>query len=127
MAKTKLNTNGFDFEITTPDALSPSAPPFGDVLKLVRQLGDLYAAVSLSEFKVDQDATDPTKFSYRMTAVDGRVWKQDLLVGVPDTAMTFDVPDSWTLSEFVPNRVVRDTVDVLLRQAGVTKIKCTCT
>lgn len=126
MAKAKLQSNGFDLEITSPVALDASKMPL--VLTLVQQLGSMHAVCPLAEFKVDQDNSNPAKFDYRAITVDGRTWHQELFIAAGlGTSMTFNAPQPWLLSEFVPNRAVRDTVDILLREAGVTKIRCTYT
>jgi hypothetical protein len=66
----------------------------------------LRAAINISEVLVDLKDATSRKFLYRITAVDGRVWKQFLYVpDASDSSMTFDVPDAWELSEFAPGSV----------------------
>lgn len=97
-----------------PMALEP-------VQTLLRGVDALHAAVPLKEFSV---MFDVDHYVYHIETKYGRVWGQWLRTE-PPAAMTFNVPDYWRLDEFVPHRLVRDTVFLLIQHFFVTHIRIT--
>lgn len=108
---------------------TPEIVPSTDQLPadLIVAICTLRAAVAISEVFVDLKDSPLRKFLYRITADDGRVWKQFLYVpDSNDSSMTFDVPDAWELAEFAPHRDVRDkTIEILRKYTGIQTIKFT--
>ena len=90
---------------------------------LLLALRKMHAHVPIAELFVDWKA--PTsRYLYRITAADARVWKQYLYPAPnPDNVgMTFDVPDVWQMHEFVPHREVRDVVLAILTKYPATEM-----
>lgn len=86
-----------------------------DLFALFRQLCDMHAGTPLSEFLLDKREPPAGRFLYRITAADGREWKQYLhFDGSADSIQTFDVNPGWRPSEYVRHRPVRNAVLSLL-------------
>jgi hypothetical protein len=104
----------------TPDVVSQSDLAPGNLAVAMRQL---HAHVPIVELFVDLKDALLKKYLYRITALDGRLWKQFLYMTDP-VGLTFDVADIWSEHEFVPHRGVRATVVAILQSyPSLTQIK----
>lgn len=68
--------------------------------------------------------TSPLVYDYRVKLVDGRVWISSITFANPLDAnpiATFTVSPGWKLTEFVPQRSIRDTLIALVVRVGLTK------
>jgi hypothetical protein len=97
--------------------------------QIIRQfMTDIYAmhaVVHLASFRVT--LTDPVSgcYSYRITAADGREWRQNLYIQPGGDFMTFNITDLWRLEEFAQQRPMRDTVFRLIHDLQCQKIVAT--
>ena len=104
---------------------SPLVSNDAKVLEFLTVLENLHQALPLKSFDLKQKG-DPAdnKYSYEFKTVDGRAWKQTLVVpplpAVP--SMSFDINNLFTQTEFGPHRSVRDVVIVLITAFAVAKI-----
>ena len=56
-------------------------------------------------------ASNPPEYNYAMTTPNQRKWKQKILFDLPaDPSMSFDVDDMFRLTEFTPQRDVRQAM-----------------
>jgi len=87
-----------------------------DLYMLWHHLADMNAAgPSLAEFLLDRREPPSNRFLYRITAVDGREWKQFIhFDGSTNSPQTFDVNPPWEPSEYVRHRPVRNAALALL-------------
>jgi hypothetical protein len=85
------------------------------VLSDIRRMRDV---VELSSVRFEQQPGG--EFLYRIQAVDGRLWRQNITVLPADESHTFTPPDEWLLSEFILQRPIRDGLVLLVRQFGIT-------
>lgn len=93
------------------------------VIQVVQALRALHAQEPLAsfEFKLKPNG----KFKYTFTAVDGRVWLQE--IDIPNTgeeSMDWNISAKWAKSEFEIHRPLRDHCVDLAKTCGVTQIKC---
>ena len=119
--KTELKTPKYTVEITHNQPFPPDiSKDFGTFIKNIRELDE---KVQLASFELKKKPDG--KYSYEFKAKDNREWKQIIKMDDPnDPLMNLDVSDFWRLSEFVPHRVLRDTVVSLIRVYEVEKIMC---
>lgn len=107
---------------------APAAIPPSDIawIGLHRELGDLHGHTALQWFRWDVDPGDPTKFDYRIKAVDGRLFTQDYIYdGSPEQPTIKTGGDHWSLVEINLHRDVRAYVLALVAAHGATKIHAT--
>lgn len=106
------------------DAVNFSTP---ELLRFQTTLGNLHKAVPLAEFIYEdsEDPENPSEYLYKITAVDGRVWKQFIFDAQsdPNPLMNFKVNDLWRLNEFAPHREVRNAVVSLAYKYKVCYVK----
>ena|SRR3990167_7588466 len=83
------------------------------------------ATAPVKTLEMEQDALDPTLYHYEVELTDGKLWKQKITIASGQEAMhTFDVPVAWKQSAFVAQRDVREALIELIRNHGVTSLKC---
>ena len=102
--------------------MTPNPTDTSLVIAFARDVGLLYAALPLATLKVWVPPAGD--FKYQFTAVDGREWKQKIVVSGGIVTMNFDVSSMFLVSEFSAGRAVRDTICLLLL-SGVTFIEVT--
>ena len=83
------------------------------------------ATAAIKTLKIEQDAQDPTLYRYEVELEDGKVWSQKItIVSGEEPRHTFDVPVAWKQSAFVSQRDVRDVLIELIRDHGMTSLRC---
>ena len=80
---------------------------------------------ALKTLKIKQDDQDLTLYHYEAELNDGKLWKQKItIVSGAEALHTFDVPVAWKESAFISQRDVRDALVEIIRDHGVTDLKC---
>jgi hypothetical protein len=97
------------------DPLLVSATHSAGTEGLLDLLRDLKAQCDTARLEVTHDAGDV--FDYELTCGDGRVWRQQIRKAEPvvDAALSFDVPDFWTIREISTGRgpIIRKLIELL--------------
>ena len=96
----------------------------GDVTVLLRAILAMHAIVPLTRVQVNATDLPATPADYKITAVDGRIWRQKLLDATTDPPMTFTHNDAWKLSEFEAHRAIRDAAVDLLANHELQSLDC---
>lgn len=117
--KIEIKSPVLNLEINSDNMIDASDP---DVQNLLRLLELFNKKVSLSSFIVDKESDHHT---YEYEAKDGRIWKQKIYFNSEEPEMTFDVSDSWKLSEFQLHRPIRDQIIVkIIPKFTINNIEC---
>lgn len=90
----------------------------------LESLGLTNAVTPIKEFKVT--LVSGNHYVFRLELVDGRIWSQELFLEgsyFAHTKSTFNIPEPWSTNEVIPNRRLREAVDILLRKHGLVKIE----
>ena len=111
-----------DLEITLSD------DDFSFFQPLLIQADIMYSKVPLSRIRFERDPVPASPYTvsylYRINSADGRVWKQQIaftsLAASPE--MDFTVNDFWKLSEFEPQRIIRDHFVMLAKTKQVVNV-----
>ena len=93
------------------------------VALLLASLDSLYAGVPSSSLVFE--LVSGTMYKFKYTAVDGRIWTQDLDVpaGSAEPSMNFNAPQLWKISILIRHQPVRNACIDLARLFGSTKIE----
>lgn len=113
--------NNRQLSITSVIALPCNAP---DATNLIANIETLHSYVSLARVLITT-LTPPLVYRYRIDALDGRIWRQDIFFTSDDDGdprMTFTVADGWKLSEFAAQRELRSHIVRILRKYQVSTI-----
>jgi hypothetical protein len=106
------------------DPILVSATKSAGTEGLLDLLRDLKSNCDVARLEVTQDAGDV--FDYLLIASDAREWRQKIRRAEPvvDAALTFDVPDFWTIREIQTRRgpILRKLIE-LLNAYAVTKME----
>jgi hypothetical protein len=95
------------------------------VLTLLSLVKDMNTIVLIDDLIFKESAT-PNLFDYKIVLKDTRQWKQtiDFSTGTgPNTTHTFNVNDGWKLSEYAPQRAIRDLLIVMKTDLGISDLK----
>lgn len=95
------------------------------VLTLVSLVKAMNTVVLLDDIVFKESAT-PDVFDYKITLKDGRQWKQtiDFTTGTGgNTTHTFNVGDGWKMSEYAPQRGIRDLLITMKADFDITDLK----
>jgi hypothetical protein len=124
MPTTELTTDKIKVTVTT-ELVGGSIVPANDphLLSVLSSANAMHASVPLKQVKLAFDSG--VQHTYRIEALDGRIWKQKLFFNVgAEVTMTFDVTHQWKMSEFVLQRDVRDhLIDLVRGYVGVILVK----
>ena len=115
MPYTDLNYGSRTIQITTTSTYMATDQPqlntFLDKLRL------LESKVGLSKVEIKLVPSVPRKFKYTITLLDGKMWKQDLVIPIDgsEDSMTFNVNSLWLSSELEFHREIRLSIISLIR------------
>lgn len=94
----------------------------------LKHFSELDKRLPVQEFEFKKQPDPSNKYDYKIEYQDGREWIQTLeFVGAyyAQTLQTFNIPDAFNLDEFINNRPLRDSTDILHREHNVTRITIT--
>ncbi len=101
-----------------------ASPPLshtdGRLPSLISEVFQLHAEVPLTRFLFEKQPTG--MWFYRVTAQDGRVWKQDIDMSGSAPQMTFSAPAVWAVSACCRQGTARGLCTDLASNTGLTKI-----
>jgi hypothetical protein len=108
--------------ITADAALDPL---IGPVPVFVRACCAMHYRVPLQFAKLERDASNLNLYRYQFKAQDGRNWRQQVTFdGSANPLLSFDVSDSWRLSEYELQRPIRDACISMVVPHGLSLAKC---
>lgn len=102
-----LNILPLDLELNPTDA--------GNIQNLCEGVHSAVPLLRISLDKTSLEGIEPKTFLYKLVSVDSRLWKQVITFdSASNPLMTFNVVDTWRLSEFSSQRTLRNAFIALV-------------